>query len=274
MPEGDTIYRTAVVLRRVLQGKKLTSVSGSLAATESSRGALVGRVVEEVSARGKHLLIRLRNTGKEPSGDLVLHTHLGMHGSWHAYQIGVSWKKPRRLAQVILTVEDAEAAVFTAPVVELLTTRQVARHPNLMSLGPDASAEMFDGSEVLRRLRSRAELSIAEGLLLQRVMAGVGNVFKSEVLFIERVNPFRKIGDVSDETLARLVERSHKLLVVNRQAVPRRTRGSLDPDGRLWVYDRSGLPCRTCGSAIRMRRHGADLRSTYFCPQCQQVKTA
>ncbi|HTX55023.1 MAG TPA: DNA-formamidopyrimidine glycosylase family protein [Candidatus Baltobacteraceae bacterium] len=274
MPEGDTIYRTAVVLRRVLQGKKLTSVSGSLAATESSRGALVGRVVEEVNARGKHLLIRLRNTRKEPSEDLVLHTHLGMHGSWHAYQIGVPWKKPRRLAQVILTVKDAEAAVFTAPVVELLTTRQVARHPTLTSLGPDASAEHFDAPEVLKRLRSRPDLSIAEGLLLQRAMAGVGNVFKSEVLFVERVNPFAKIGDLSDDTLARLIAQSRILLVINRQAISRRTRGSLDPDGRLWVYDRIGLPCRTCGSAIRMRRHGAGLRSTYFCPQCQQVETA
>ncbi len=268
MPEGDTIYRTATVLRRVLQGKTVTDVSGCLAATPSSRGALVGRTVTDVSARGKHLLIRFcdANTRAE---DLVLHTHLGMHGSWHAYQTHVAWRKPRRLAQVILTVNGAEAAVFTAPIVELLTDRQARRLPALTSLGPDASAEAFDADEVQARLRRRPELSIAEGLLLQRAMAGIGNVFKSEVLFIERVNPFDKIADLSDELLGQLIDRSRTLLVSNRNTVPRRTRGSLNPDGRLWVYGRSGLPCRICGTAIRMRRHGAGLRSTYFCPTCQ-----
>ncbi len=270
MPEGDTIYRTASVLRRVLQGKTITGVSGFLAATQSSRDALLGRAVTEVSARGKHLLIRFHDPNNA-GDDLVLHTHLGMHGSWHAYDLHAAWKKPRRMAQVILTAEDAEAAVFTAPVVELLTASQADRHRDLASLGPDASAEAFDRTEVLSRLRRRPELSIAEGLLLQRAMAGVGNVFKSEVLFIERVNPFRTIAQLSNDTLERLVDRARALLVTNRNAVPRRTRASLNPEERLWVYGRSGLPCRRCGTAIGMRRYGAGLRSTYFCPKCQAV---
>jgi endonuclease VIII len=272
VPEGDTIYRTAAVLRRVLEGKTLTGFTASAPAVAAqAHGSLAGWVVQEVTPRGKHLLIRLREGQGEPPRTLVLHSHLGMHGSWHAYQIGVTWKRPRRLAQVVLSVADAEAAVFNAPVVELLSDREFARHPALAALGPDASADSFDSDEALRRLKRRPDLSIGEGLLLQSMVAGLGNVFKSEVLFVERVNPFASIGDLADDALDRLLARSRTLLVLNHQGMPRRTRGSLDPDGRLWVYRRSGLPCWVCGSEIRMRRQGADLRSTYFCPRCQQV---
>jgi endonuclease-8 len=140
-----------------------------------------------------------------------------------------------------------------------------------MRLGPDAIAAEFDATEVRARLRTRPDLAIGEGLLLQTAMAGVGNVFKSEILFLERVNPFAKIGDLSDETLDRLIAQSRGLLLFNRRPGLRQTRATLDPKGRIWVYHRSGRPCYECAATIQVRRQGEGARATYFCPRCQGV---
>ena len=273
MPEGDTIYRTAAVLRRVLQGKRLTGFDTTVArvAAMTARYAMVGREVHEVASRGKHLLIVFRDPAAGPSADLVLHTHLRMIGSWHAYQVGVAWRKPARLAKVVLRTDGVVAPCFNAPVVELLTAPEMRRHQVLTRLGPDAIAEAFDPGEVVGRLRARPDLCIAEGLLLQRALAGVGNVFKSEILFLERVNPFMRVGDVPDEVLRRVVAQSRRLLVANRGPNLRQTRATLDPGGRIWVYRRSGRPCYECRTPIHMRRQGEGARSTYFCPRCQGV---
>lgn len=273
MPEGDTVYRTATVLRRVLQGKRLTGFDTTVAqvAAMTARHAMVGREVHEVSARGKHLLIVFRDLAAGPSADLALHTHLRMTGSWHAYRAGVPWRTPARFAKVVLRADGVVAPCFSAPVVELLTAPEMRRHPALSGLGPDATAEAFDAGEVLRRLRARPDVSIAEGLVLQQALAGVGNVFKSEILFLERVNPFMRVGDVPDEVLRRVVAQSRRLLVANRGPSLRQTRATLDPGGRIWVYRRSGRPCYECRTPIHMRRQGDDARSTYFCPRCQGV---
>jgi endonuclease-8 len=273
MPEGDTIYRTATVLRRLLEGKRLTGFETTVpqVAATIARRQVVGRVISEVTPRGKHLLIVFREPDAGPSADLVLHTHMRMTGSWHVYHAGVSWKKPKRFAKVVLRAEGIEAPCFSAPVVELLTGRQVARHPALTRLGPDAIAEAFDANEVRTRLRARLDLTIGEGLLLQQALAGVGNVFKSEILFLERVNPFTRIGDLSDEALDRLISQSRRLLLFNRRPGSRQTRATLDPQGRIWVYRRSGRPCYECSTPIQLRRQGEDARSTYFCPKCQGV---
>jgi endonuclease VIII len=276
MPEGDTIYRTATVLRRVLLGHCLTGFETTVrqVATANARQPMVGRVVHDIATRGKHLLILFRDRDAGPAADLVLHTHLGMTGSWHVYHLGAPWKKPERFAKAVLRTAAAVVPCFSAPIVELLTPHEIAHHPALARLGPDAIADAFDAGEVRTRFRGRPDLSIGEGLLLQAAMAGVGNVFKSEVLFLERVNPFLRIGDLSDETLGRLVAQSRRLLLLNRRPGSRRTRARLDPQGRIWVYRRSGRPCYRCGTAIRMRRQGADARSTYFCPRCQGVAQA
>jgi len=276
MPEGDTIYRTATVLRRVLQGKQVTGFETTVAqvAAAVARQPVVGRVISEVVPRGKHLLIVLRDPDAGPGADLVLHTHMRMTGSWHVYHEGTAWKKPARLAKVVLRVEGAVAPCFSAPVAELLTLREMERHSVLRYLGPDAIAEAFDAADVRGRLRTRPDLAIGEGLLLQTAMAGVGNVFKSEILFLERVNPFARIGDLTDDTLDRVITQARRLLVLNRRAGFRQTRATLDPDARIWVYRRSGRPCYECGTPIQMRRQGEDARSTYFCPRCQGVGEA
>ncbi len=273
MPEGDTIYRTAAVLRRVLQGKRVTGFETTVpqVAFAVAREPVVGRVIAEVSPRGKHLLIVFRDPEAGPEADLVLHTHMRMTGSWHAYREGVMWKKPAPFARVVLHVEGAVAPCFNAPVVELLTARQAERHPALTRLGPDAIAEAFDADEVHARVRAKPGLAIGEGLLLQTTMAGVGNVFKSEILFLERVNPFARIADLTDETLDRVIAQARRLLLLNRRPASRQTRASLDPDARVWVYRRSGRPCYVCGTPIQMRRQGDDARSTYFCPRCQGI---
>ena len=271
MPEGDTIYRTATVLRQVLGGKRVTGFDTIIAqvAATSARQPMAGRIAHEVTPRGKHLLITFRDPAAGPIADLVLHTHLGMTGSWHAYRSGVPWKKPARLAKVVLRVEGVEAPCFSAPVVELLSVREAERHPALVRLGPDAIADGFDAAAALARLKARPDLTIGEALLLQEAMSGVGNVFKSEILFLERTNPFARVGDLSDETLDRLIGQARRLLLQNRGPGFRRTRAALDPQGRIWVYQRSGTPCYQCGAAIRMRRQGEGARSTYFCPRCQ-----
>jgi endonuclease-8 len=275
MPEGDTIYHAAAVLRRVLQGKLLTGFETAVpqVATACARHTVVGRVIHDVTPRGKHLLIVFRDPEAGPSADLVLHTHMRMTGSWHVYRSGVPWKKPERFAKVILRADGVVAPCFSAPMVELLTVAELARHPALTRLGPDAIADAFDEREVRGRLKARRDLTVGEGLLLQQAMAGVGNVFKSEILFLERVNPFARIGDVSDEALDRLIAQSRRLLLLNRRPGLRRTRATLDPEGRIWVYRRGGRGCYRCGAAIQMRRQGVEARTTYFCPTCQNVST-
>ena len=208
-----------------------------------------------------------------------------MHGSWHRYRPGEPWRRAAGRAVLVLEVEGAVAVCFDAPVVELLETRAEQLHAPLAGLGPDATADAFDRAEALRRLRDprRAGLTVAEALLDQRALAGVGNVFKSEVLFIERVGPFALVGDLDDAALGRLVDRARALLLANRGTATRITTGlagggaATVPDpaaprprgGRLWVYGRAGRPCRRCGTVICARRHGELPRTTYWCPSCQ-----
>lgn len=289
MPEGDTIYRTAVVLRRALQGRAVARFETTIPAVAAvdERLRVAGRVIRAVDARGKHLLITMARPSPDegaapvdaaeppPARDrgdlLILHTHMMMTGSWHVYRPGEAWSKPARRAVVVLHTDAFVAPCFSAPVVELLTERALAQHPRLGALGPDAITDSFDALEARARLRRRPELPIGVALLNQRALAGVGNVFKSEVLFRQRVSPFRPVGELTDAVLEPLIADCHQLLVQNRGGPLRRTMPGLDERERLFVYNRSGEPCRVCGAPIRMRRQGMDARSTYFCPRCQDV---
>src|SRR4029077_18397093 len=157
---------------------------------------------------GKNLLIRFDN-------GLELRTHLRMNGSWHRYRPGERWRRPVGRARLVLEVPGAVAVCFDAPVVELLEQRAEAIHPSLGELGPDLLAPVFDADEAMRRLRDpvRARMPVAEALLDQRALAGIGNVYKNEVLWIERVSPFAAVGDLDDDTLGRLVATAHRLLL-------------------------------------------------------------
>jgi len=278
VPEGDTLFRTATVLRDVLLGRTVT------AARARPGGALMGRVVgariDRVDARGKHLLVGF-DVG------LTLHTHLRMNGSWHRYRPGERWRRSPARAVCVIEVPNAVAVCFDAPVVELIETRALASHPALATLGPDLLAPEPEIGRALMRLGAdaRRHVPVGEALLDQRALAGLGNVYRSELCFLERVDPFLPVGQVDPLVLERLVVTGARLLRANRDD-PRRTTtpdalgatpGATGPgtamarrDGdRLWVYGRTGRPCRRCGSPIRSVVRGALPRRVWWCPACQ-----
>ena len=283
MPEGDTIFRAAQTLRRALGGKAVTgfAIARGRATGREPSALVAGRLVSAVEARGKHLLMVLRpahgaaDASPAPAPalgldliapDLVLHTHMGMTGSWHIYRPGERWRKPDRLARVVVCVADFVAPCFSAPIVELLTARDAGRHPLLTSLGPDAIAGDFDPASARDRILQRGDAEVGVALADQRALAGVGNVYKSEVLFLARVSPFARVRDLPAESLDRLVAESRRLLRLNREGPARRTRSALDPAATRWVYGRAGRPCLACGEGIRMRRQGPSARSDLLLP--------
>ena len=272
MPEGDTIFRAAQTLHRALAGRIVTrfeSVFPRLARVDDDH-PIAGRTIESVTSRGKHLLFAF-------SGDLVLHTHMRMNGSWHLYRPDDRWQRPARDMRVLVETAEAVAVGFNVPIAELLSSREMLRHTELRALGPDLLAAEFDRDEAIGRLRERKGDPIGDALLNQRVLSGIGNMFKSEILFIARVNPFAPVAELSDAALGGIVEISLRQLRLNvagrsRTMAPaggRRTTGSLHPSKGLWVYGRAGQPCRRCGTVIQAKKTGPDARLTYWCPQCQ-----
>jgi endonuclease-8 len=270
MPEGDTIYRAARTLRQALVGRELirfdTTVPG-LQAVAARR--LLGQTVDDVQPRGKHLLHWF-----QPSG-LALHTHMRMTGSWHLYRAGERWRKPQRQARVVLAVRDWTAVCFSAPVVELLSGAQVARHPSLSALGPDALASQVDLVQARRRLDAREDWTIADALLDQRVLAGVGNVYKCEVLFLHATDPWLRVADIDPRTRDDLLATAVRLLRANVAVRSPAVRTTTAPSpgrpnaDRLNVYGRAGRPCPRCNTRVRVAAQGAHARLIYWCPGCQ-----
>lgn len=275
MPEGDTIFRAARTLHRALAGHEVVRFESMFPALTRIHEdtPITGRQVERVSAAGKHLLIGL-------SGDLVLRTHMRMNGSWHIYRVGEPWQRARHDMRIVVATTAFEAVGFNIPIAEFLSPRALARQPDLRSMGPDLLGATFDQPEAIRRFRGRPAVSIADALLNQRIVAGAGNVYKSEVLFLCGVNPFALVRDVNDEQLAAILSTARKHLQANvvdpAAAIVtyrgyRRTTGRSDPAERLYVYGRERLPCRRCGTPIRMRPQGPYARLTYWCPTCQHT---
>jgi endonuclease-8 len=256
VPEGDTIWKTAATLRRALTGRDLVAFE---AAVPLRRRPTPGHRIGDVEANGKHLLIRFGD-------NTVLHTHMQMTGSWHVYRAGERWRRSAAAMRVRVATADTEAVCFSAPVVEVLTTREIDRHPRLSRLGPDVTAPAPDVSAAAARLRSLGEREIGVALLDQRVAAGIGNVYKSETLFACRVDPFAPVASLDQRTLIELVSTAAQLLRANvERAGPRSTTRA----GRLAVYGRAGLGCPRCGTRIASTRQGDHARVTYWCPTCQ-----
>ncbi len=261
MPEGDTIHRTARTLQKALAGEVLTGAWSVLPRLEGLKER-VGRTVARVEARGKHLLVCFDDGP-------VLHSHMMMTGSWHLYRPGESWRKHRRGAHAVLETATWHAVCFHAPVVELLPSPEAS--PALRALGPDLLAPELALEELPARFREHAELPIGVAVMRQSIVCGIGNVYKSEVLFLGRVNPFTPVRELSDASLLGILRLARRLLSENLRGYPRTTRRSFD-GGRLWVYKRQKQPCRRCGTPISMRRQGDAGRSTYFCGRCQGVR--
>lgn len=266
MPEGDTIWRAARALDlalagQVVRGFRTTSPDISPAGERS----IPGRTVGGVRAIGKHLLM----TFSRDRDDVVLHTHMRMNGSWHLYRPGERWRRSPASARVVVETDAYVAPCFDAPVVELVRGADLERHAALRGLGPDAMTDTFDLDAALVRVRSQPDREIGVALLDQRAVSGIGNVLKSESLFLAAVSPFAPVSQLDGAVLRTVLEQGHRLLVLNRTGPSRRTRFVLDARQKLWVYGRRGKPCHVCGTAIGSATQGEEARRTYWCPTCQ-----
>jgi endonuclease-8 len=275
MPEGDTIYRAARTLNSALAGREVTRFETGLVklAQVDRDEPITGRVVTGVRAAGKHLLMTL-------SGGLILRSHMRMNGSWHIYRPGETWQMPTRAMRIRLDTAEWVAVAFNVYVAEFIREHEMARHKPVASLGPDLLGD-FDASRALTLVRARPAQRVHEVLLDQRVMAGIGNVYKSELLFLTGLHPDTLVQEVSDAHWLELMDLAVRLLRANvhESSGPgiqtyrglRRTTGRMNPEDRLWVYSRGGQPCRKCGTRIASRKDGDDARVTYWCPTCQPV---
>lgn len=268
MPEGDTIFRTAAVLRRVLAGQVVTgfeiaSPKVSLAARDQ---AVVGTRVEAVESNGKHLFITFGTPRR-----VVLHTHMKMSGSWHVYRPGERWWEPESEARVVVRTAQAVAPCFHPPIVELLTERELGLHRVVARLGPDIIRDEFDLEAAIRLLRSNEDRDVATALLDQRAISGIGNVFKVEALFLARTSPWAKVRDLDDAKLREIVGHARRLIRLNRSGRPRRTHFGLKASERMWVDERAGLPCHVCGTRVESGWHPDEVRKSWYCPTCQGV---
>ena len=267
MPEGDTLARIAHVLRPVLAGKPIVAARGR---PGGARLELVVRAtVSGVEARGKHLLIGFDN-------GLTLHTHLGRNGSWHRYRADERWRRSAARAVAVLSTADATAVCFDAPTVELIETRALAVHPVLKSLGSDIATTEFEIDAALAALREprRATMAVGDALIDQGALAGLGNVYRSELPFIERVNPLTPVAQVSDDQLRRMLERGAALIRANSAGGARVTTSAGSPSD-TYVYGRSGRTCPRCGTRLVSKatraRPESPPRRAYWCPSCQPL---
>ena len=278
MPEGDTIYRSARAIQKAIGGKVITGFDTGLAklATVNDNTPLVGRTVERVVSHGKWLLIYF-------SGDLILVTHMLMSGTWHLYRTGEKWWMGRDRMRAVIQTADWQAVAFNVPVADFYTARTLERNSQIPKLGPDLLSADFTVETGVERLRqyglAHPDAEIAVVLLNQRVLAGLGNVYKSEVAFAAGVNPFRAMKTLTPKELDVMADVSQRYMKANvldgsgdgiiTYSGNRRTTHASNREDRLWVYGRQGKECRRCGAIIMMRKQGEQARSTYWCPECQ-----
>lgn len=260
MPEGDTIHKIANYLAPKLKGRRI----GRGRAPRHPEVSLAGRRVRDVHAHGKHLFIDLDDGH-------TLRTHLGMHGSWHRYALDEAWRKPEHWASVVFDVGDDVYVCFNAREVEWLRTDSVHRRIVGTRLGPDLVDTSAETDQIVRRARElhEGDACLADVLLDQRVAAGIGNVYKSELLFMFRQHPDTELQTVPDATLREIFTEAGRLLRRNLGGGRRVTRHGDESTARLWVYRREGEPCLRCGTPIKRRKVGWTQRSTYHCPHCQ-----
>jgi formamidopyrimidine-DNA glycosylase len=263
VPEGDTVWLAGHNLRRALAGHEL--VRTDFRVPRYATTDLSGRRVLDIVSRGKHLLWRL-------GGDVTLHTHFKMDGSWHLYRRGQRWRSPAFEARAVLETESWQAVGFRMPILELIETErenEVVGH-----LGPDLLGDDWDPEEATARLRARTQMVIGEALLDQTVMAGVGNVYRCELCFLRGLNPWTPVPDVPDHR--GVVDLAKRLLEANRHSARHVTTGVDRPGRSHYVYGRRGRPCLRCGTPIRMEDQPSygGKRILYWCPACQSSPSA
>jgi endonuclease-8 len=259
VPEGDTVFKAAARLRDVLVDRKIERATGSAPAVRRRADRIAAATTTSVRSYGKHLFIDF-------DSGLSIRTHLGMPGSWHVYRTGQQWGRPVGAARVVLVTAETESVCFAAPDVQVERRRVVDLA--VADLGPDLARPEFDVGEYLSRAaRFGSGRQIAEVVVDQRVLAGPGNVYKSEVLYLEKLLPQTPFADLDEAALSGLATRAHRLLRANLSDAPRSTTGDRRRGRTLWVYGRGGRPCRRCGTTIEYEQ--IEDRITYWCPRCQ-----
>jgi endonuclease VIII len=277
MPEGDTIFRTARSMGRALMGKPVTVFRSTypLLTRFNDDTPIAGQIVERVEARGKWLLIYF-------SGGGTLATHMLMNGSWHIYRHGERWQQPRFNMRIVIENREFVTVGFKVPVAEMHTAQSLERDRRIPRTDVDVLRPDFDVEFVIDRVAAHAHEEIGDVLLHQKVIAGVGNVFKSEICFVTGINPFCRVCALHREQIKAAVLTAQKLVgsnvlvdsgdtIVTFGGRHRRTTHETDPGASLWVYGRAGDPCRRCGERIRRRIQGPDARVTFWCQQCQPM---
>jgi len=263
MPEGDALYRFAGKLRDPLEGQVIRAARSHGPGPVPQVARIVGQRCTGVRSTGKNLLISFEN-------GLALRGHLRMYGTWHVYAPGEAWRKPEREARLVLETDTAVVVNFSAPVIELIEERALGYHTPIANLGPDLLDDAFDAEEAVRRLRhpSRELLTIGDAIMDQRAVAGAGNIWKHEALFHARINPWRRVRELSDDELRTVLEKAQALL---RASVGKPNALDLRRRPTMYVYMRGGQPCRRCFTTLRAAPQGVDIRHTAWCPKCQPV---
>jgi len=241
MPEGDTVWLTAQRLHRALSGRVLTR--SQFRVPQYAEVDLSGQEVVETVSRGKHLLTRI--------GEVTLHTHMKMEGSWHVYRAGSAWRSPGHQARVVLANDHAQAVGFRLGVVDLVPRSE--EHSVVGHLGPDLLGPDWSADEAMRRIHADPSRPIGEALLDQRNLAGIGNLYKCEACFVAGVHPGTPVESLAagdGDVLAKLVDTAQRMLAANKHHGEQSTTGNLRRGEQHWVYRRSGVPCRRCGTQI------------------------
>jgi endonuclease VIII len=258
MPEGDTVFRSARALNEVLAGQVVDRCDIRVPAFATVN--LSGQRVESVTSVGKHLLHRI--------GEFTVHSHLKMEGSWHIYPDGARWRSPTWQARAILGVPGVTTVGFLLGELEVVPRER--ENEIVGYLGPDLLGPDWDADLAVRNLAADLDRPIGLALLDQRVIAGLGNVYRNELCFLRGILPTRPVREVSD--LPALVDLAQRMILANRDRVERSTTGDLRRGKRTWVQGREHQPCLRCGTPIRRGALGDTAlteRQTYFCPVCQ-----
>ncbi|MFN0093623.1 MAG: DNA-formamidopyrimidine glycosylase family protein [Dehalococcoidia bacterium] len=263
MPEGDSLFRFAALLRRPLEGQVLRAARAHGPGAVPQVARVVGATCTGVRSQGKNVIISFDN-------GLALRSHLRMNGSWHVYAPGAPWRMPEREARLVLEVDGAVCVNFSAPVIELIEERALEHHAPIAGLGPDLLDDAFDEVEALRRLRTeeRSALTIGDALMDQKALAGIGNIWKNETLFRCGVNPWRRLDELLDDDMLGLIRMAQSLL---RASVGKPNALNLNHRPTMYAYMRGGQPCRRCFSRLESSPQGIDVRHTAWCPKCQPI---
>lgn len=258
MPEGDTVARVARTLDAALSGRRLISTDFRVPALAGLD--LAGAAVTATVPYGKHLLTRT-------DAGMTIHTHLKMEGAWKVFRVGQRWHGPGHQIRIALVTDDYSAVGYRLGIVDVVPSVEEGRA--IGHLGPDILGEDFDLQEVLRHLKAQPERAIGEALLDQTVVAGIGNLYRNEVLFLMGIDPRAEVAGITDP--AALLNKVRKMMRANLAHWSQTTTGNTRPSMRHWVFERAGAPCRRCGTKVESFVMGRPPRIAYVCPRCQSV---